>query len=212
MITKEPIINVGLLTAPETEFILNGNFQCSNEEILSGKQTARFNDGKIEFSNRFYDTIEFIPKDYITDSFDLTDVVIGIDFHWERKETQRFKGALKLIVENGKITVINQIGVEDYLTSVISSEMSATASEELLKAHAVISRSWLLNDYRTRNLNPPQHELFVPSPSEISKSETLLLNGTNAMRTSNFDVCADDHCQRYQGITRSFDRSSTKSD
>lgn len=213
MITKEPIINVGLLTAPETEFKLNGNFQCNNVEMLSGKQTARINEGKIEFSNRFYDTIEFIPKDYITDSFDIIDVVIGIDFHWERKETQRFKGALKLIVENGKITVINQIGVEDYLTSVISSEMSATASEELLKAHAVISRSWLLKPIiSSPQPSPKERETSVTQIYPITSHGAQLLPFGEAGRGilkwyerdahTNFDVCADDHCQRYQGITR----------
>jgi SpoIID/LytB domain protein len=133
-------------------------------------------------------------------SFDLIDVVIGINFHWERKENQRFKGALKIIIENEKLTAINRIGVEDYLTSVISSEMSATASDELLKAHAVISRSWLLcplQESRDKN--------------QVSKHETLQTsNSSNLKRIkwyerdahTHFDVCADDHCQRYQGITR----------
>src|SRR5450759_384212 len=140
---KEPIIHVGILSATEIEFILNGTFTASNGKTYSGKQKAEYRDGKALFDSESVAEIIFESTD-ADSSFDLIDVVIGINFHWERKENQRFKGALKIIVEDEEITAINRIGVEDYLSSVISSEMSATASDELLKAHAVISRSWLL--------------------------------------------------------------------
>ena len=155
----------------------------------------------------------FEPLQESVASFELLDVTIGINFHWERKEDQRFQGSLKIIVENGKLTGINVIRVEDYLTSVISSEMSATASLELLKAHAVISRSWLL-----ANLSGLQTDkLQLPVGNDTMRNKNA--NQDNAANCqlstadcqlkwyerdshTHFDVCADDHCQRYQGITR----------
>lgn len=140
---SEPVIQIGILTSATIEYVLNGNYSYE-KNIYTGRQKAETDGHLIKWNGDSFDTIELTPTS--TDcSFDIIDVVIGIGFHWERKETQRFKGALKLIVDNGQLTVINRIGVEDYLTSVISSEMSATASDELLKAHAVISRSWLLH-------------------------------------------------------------------
>jgi len=192
---KEPIIHVGILSATEIEFILNGTFTASNGKTYSGKQKAEYRDGKVLFDGESVAEIIFESTD-ADSSFDLIDVVIGINFHWERKENQRFKGALKIIVEDEKITAINRIGVEDYLTSVISSEMSATASEELLKAHAVISRSWLLSplqEPRTKNQDETT-DYQLPTTNYIKWYERDA--------HTHFDVCADDHCQRYQGITR----------
>ena len=136
-------ITVGILSNRTIKFVLNGDFSTSNGTSFSGKYKAKYKEGKVLFNDESFDEIIFHPISENA-SFDLIDVVIGINFHWERKENQRFKGSLKFIVEEKKLTAINCIDVEDYLTSVISSEMSATASEELLKAHAVISRSWLL--------------------------------------------------------------------
>ena len=150
---KEPKVHVGILFEPQIEFVLLNPYQITgtycdgvvtHHTVVSGKQVATYNEGKILWYGRLYDELLFEPIDEATDSFELLDVTIGINFHWERKEDQRFLGALKIITENNKLTAINVIHVEDYLTSVISSEMSATASLELLKAHAVISRSWLL--------------------------------------------------------------------
>ena len=140
---KEPKVHVGILSETKIEFIFPDTYRV-NEKEVSGKQLVLFDNGKILWKNNRYDELLFEPLREDTDSFELLDVTIGINFHWERKENQRFHGALKFIVEDEKITGINVIHVEDYLTSVISSEMSATASLELLKAHAVISRSWLL--------------------------------------------------------------------
>ena len=133
--------------------------------------------------------------------FELQDVVIGINFHWERKENQSFKGALKLIINNGQLTAINLIRVEDYLTSVISSEMSATASNELLKAHAVISRSWLLHpimNVKTHGLAAQRGLASYVKPH----GRAAHIKWYERDAHTHFDVCADDHCQRYQGITR----------
>lgn len=154
---KEPKVQVGILFEPQIEFVLLNPYRMDGTEV-SGKQVVTYDEGKILWNGRRYDELLFEPQHEQTDAFELLDVTIGINFHWERKEDQRFPGALKIIVENGKLTGINVIHVEDYLTSVISSEMSATASLELLKAHAVISRSWLLAS-------------LSPSPSPVGRGE-----------------------------------------
>lgn len=191
---KEPKVHVGILFEPQIEFILLTPYRIHGEEV-SGRQVVTYDDGRILWQGGHYDELLFEPVNEATDAFELIDVTIGINFHWQRKENQRFLGTLKIIVEDGKLTGINVIHVEDYLTSVISSEMSATAGLELLKAHAVISRSWLLAN---KGLAP------APSPKERGGREE---DGT-AIRWyerdahTRFDVCADDHCQRYQGVTR----------
>lgn len=209
---KEPKVEVGILFEPQIEFILLTPYHVSGKEV-NGKQTVTYDEGKILWNGRQYDELVFEPLQESVAAFELLDVTIGINFHWERKEDQRFQGSLKIIVENGKLTGINVIRVEDYLTSVISSEMSATASLELLKAHAVISRSWLLanlsglqtdklqlpvgNDtMRNKNANQDNAANCQPSTADCQ------LKWYERDSHTHFDVCADDHCQRYQGITR----------
>lgn len=147
----EPQIVVGILSGKEIQFSFPDEFISSDGMAISGIQQAVYRKGKIYWQEKEYDELSFIPRQNTSSFFELQDVTIGINFHWERKEVQRFKGELKIIVEDDKLTAINIISIEDYLTSVISSEMSATASLELLKAHAVISRSWLLNKLRVVN-------------------------------------------------------------
>jgi SpoIID/LytB domain protein len=206
----QPTISVGILSAKHIHFILNGNYRFE-EKTYTRELSVSFENGKMRLGENLYTEILFLPEEYSIASFDLKDVVIGIGFHWERKETQRFKGSLKLIVENEQLTAINLIPIEDYLTSVISSEMSATSSLELLKAHAVISRSWLLK--QPPNFSPRGRKT-VGSPeggllnSSLSGSANNYREGGAVIRWyerdahTNFNVCADDHCQRYQGITR----------
>ena len=201
MSNTEPTIYVGILSSEKIEFVLNGTFVASNGKMYGGKHQAECRNGKVMFDHTETNEIIFVPTEE-TDSFELINVVIGINFHWERKENQRFRGALKIIIENNNITAINRIGVEDYLTSVISSEMSATASDELLKAHAVISRSWLLHPI----LNPPinhnsTHDVETTHALSLQENEKYIKWYERDAHT-HFDVCADDHCQRYQGITR----------
>ena len=167
---KEPKVEVGILFEPQIEFVLLAPYRISGKEV-SGKQVVTYDEGKILWNGRQYDELLFEPLQESAAAFELLDVTIGINFHWERKEDQRFQGSLKIIVENGKLTGINVIHVEDYLTSVISSEMSATASLELLKAHAVISRSWLLYQLKVESGKwkvAMQHNIFLiflfPSP------------------------------------------------
>lgn len=192
----EPKVSVGILWNKKISFILNQAYLYQGQET-SGENTVSFNDGKIVWNGSAYDELYFEPK-HKDASFTIKDVVIGINFHWERKEDQEFQGALKLIVENDTITAINIIGVEDYLTSVISSEMSATASLELLKAHAVISRSWLLAQIEKNREIIAQEEKYTT----FIETENERIRWYDREDHVNFDVCADDHCQRYQGITR----------
>ncbi len=192
----EPKVSIGILWNKEISFALNNRYTCDGKEI-TGDNSVSLQDGKILWNGNLYDELSFEPSDNNA-AFTLKDVVIGINFHWERKEDQQFQGALKLIVRNELITAINLINVEDYLTSVISSEMSATASLELLKAHAVISRSWLLAQIEKNKEIIASKEKY----STFTETEEELIRWYDREDHTDFDVCADDHCQRYQGITR----------
>ncbi len=211
---EQPSLEVGIMSGKEIVF-----------EILSdgaGVRKAVYKEGKIEYDGALYDELFFEAQTLSTmfaqPSFVLHDVTIGVDFHWERKETQKFAGALKIIVCRGRLTAVNVIGVEDYLLSVISSEMNASASPEFLKAHAVISRSWVMAQMssarKERKERIPEHIYNVP---EIVSYLDTVMNKSADMVCSNeheyvkwydhedhvcFDVCADDHCQRYQGLVR----------
>ncbi len=194
----EPIVKVGILLANSIEFVLNNNYKCSNGAQYINKHVVELRNNQLWFDNKAYDKLEFISDDADA-SFDLIDVVIGIDFHWERKENQCFKSALSFVVEDNKVRAINELKVEDYLLSVISSEMSATASDELLKAHAVISRSWLLACMGEQT-NSASHGTEFRTVNE--HGEEVIQKWYERDAHIDFDVCADDHCQRYQGITR----------
>ncbi len=199
---EEPIVSVGIMNEKSVSFVLNGNFNTSTGKIYTGEQHISYKDNQLFFDNQTLSEISFCP---ISEGFDfeLKDVTIGINFHWERKENQRFSGSLKFIVENEKITVINILSVEDYLKSVISSEMSASASLELLKAHAVISRSWLLANMAPSSTKE-REQTHLPNTIPLSCGEGLGERSIWYERDAHvhFNVCADDHCQRYQGITR----------
>lgn len=199
----EPYINVGILSGKELEFQFDTPYMCMGKEII-GLHKVRFQNNLIEWDGSKYAEIIFKPLSE-EDSFRIKDVVIGINFHWERKEDQQFQGALKLILENNAITAVNIIKVEDYLTSVISSEMSATASLDLLKAHAVISRSWLLAQIEKNKELIEKQENYSTS----TQTDDELIRWYDREDHVNFDVCADDHCQRYQGTTRAFSNIET---
>lgn len=192
----EPKVSVGILWNNKITFVLNTNYSILGTDT-QGEYTVTLSDNKILYNGKLYDELVFEPKD-ANASFTLREVVIGINFHWERKEDQVFEGALKLIVDNGLITAVNVLPVESYLTSVISSEMSATASLELLKAHAVISRSWLLAQIEKNKEIVANKEKY----SAFTETDTEIIRWYDREDHTRFDVCADDHCQRYQGITR----------
>lgn len=195
---KEPEVSVGIVSGNEIRFALNNKYLAKGE-IISGEQSVSFSEGGILWNNNLYRELTFVPQEKKA-SFSLYDVTIGINFHWERKETQIFSGTLKLVVHEGKICAINILPVEDYLISVISSEMKATSALEFLKAHAVISRSWLLAQIEKRNQNEKKKEdggFF-----SFAKTETEYIKWYDREDHTIFDVCADDHCQRYQGVGR----------
>ena len=190
-------VSVGIVSAERIHFILNAPYNAKGK-VVSGEQTVELSEGAILWNGDSYREITFSPQDSES-SFSLDDVVIGINFHWERKETQTFLGTLRFVVEEGKICAINQLPVEWYLESVISSEMSATSSMELLKSHAVISRSWLLAQMEKRkNVAKEGNNGFF----SFVKTDTELIRWYDREDHTIFDVCADDHCQRYQGITK----------
>ena len=199
---KQPAVSVGIMGDKRIEFTLCTDYKCSNGSIVSGNAVVELVDGEILYNGKKYESLLFeacVPEG----SFWLRGVTIGVNFHWERKEDQRFGNNLKFIVEGDRITAINLIGVEDYLTSVISSEMSATASEELLKAHAVISRSWLLAQMAKNKEITTSKSTY----SAFTENEQERIKWYDREDHINFDVCADDQCQRYQGMTR---QSTTK--
>ncbi len=192
----EPEISVGIVNAQEINFSLGGNYFAKGE-MVQGEQNVRFSEGGILWNGNLYRELTFTPVGGNA-SFSLYDVTIGINFHWERKETQIFSGTLKLVVEEGKITAINILPAEDYLISVISSEMKATSSLEFLKAHAVISRSWLFAQMeKRRSIQNSGNKFFA-----FTKNDTEHIRWYDREQHTIFDVCADDHCQRYQGITK----------
>lgn len=193
------MVNVGIMTQKSILFVLNGSYiETETGEELQGEQRAIWTNGKILFNGKLYEDLFFEPTDKKSCSFDLKAVTIGVDFHWQRREDQRFRGALNLAVTEEGIVAINQIDTEEYLTSVISSEMSANASKQLLKAHAVISRSWLLAQIE-KNQQLAKGEKPYTS---CQQDEEQLIRWYDREDHVLFDVCADDHCQRYQGITR----------
>lgn len=195
-IKKEPIVSVGIVSASKLCFSLNAPYTvCGSQRC--GKQVVELSEGRILWENNFYDELLFEPND-TQSSFTLEDVTIGVNFHWERKEAQTFLGKLRFIVENNNICAINELPVETYLISVISSEMRATSSLELLKAHAVISRSWLLAQMEQRKA---ENSNVVNQPS-LFKTDEEIVRWYDREDHKHFDVCADDHCQRYQGITK----------
>ena len=192
---EQPDVKVGIISATELHFNLNGAYTAKGEEI-TGEQEVSFSEGTILWRGVQYRELMFVPKENDA-SFTLEDVIIGVNFHWERKQTQTFLGALRLVVEEDKICAINELPVEKYLESVISSEMSATSSLELLKAHSVISRSWLLAQMeRRKQLKDKAGDFF-----SFIKKDDMLIRWYDREDHTIFDVCADDHCQRYQGIT-----------
>lgn len=193
---SEPEVSVGIMSHTVIRFSLNATYTAKGEWV-KGDQTVEYSEGGILWNGNLYRELTFVPREQPA-SFSLHDVTIGASFHWEQQETQTFCGTLKLVVEEEKITAINVLPVESYLVSVISSEMNASAPPEFLKASAVISRSWLHAQMeKRRRMNGNDRGFF-----SFSKTEGELIRWYDREDHTNFDVCADDHCQRYQGITR----------
>ena len=200
---EEPRICVGIMGGEMVDFVLKGRFVCCGMAV-EGEERAEARDGKVWWNGRLMDEVVFVACDG-DGRFELEGVTIGVDFHWERREKQRFAGALRLIVsedDKGRLIAVNEIGIEEYLKSVISSEMSANASEALLMAHAVISRSWLLRQLADRGKH--SGAMTGGKGCVVVDGERVdeLVRWYDREDHRQFDVCADDHCQRYQGVTR----------
>ena len=202
----EPLISVGILSDTKITFELYGGYNTNvavknlngrfTAEIINGEIICKSVNKKLTSKNE----VIFEPNDATADTFLLPNVTIGVKFHWERKEKQRFSGILKLKKDKDKIAVINILPIEKYLTSVISSEMSAKSSLQLLMAHAIVSRSWLLAQIeKAKSLKKAKSEY-----SSSFKSSNELIRWYDREDHELFDVCADDHCQRYQGVTKVF--------
>ena len=192
----EPRVSVGIVTANEIVFSLHQPYN-ENGTTVSGKQSVSYENGAIIWNGKRYKELVFQPQEAGA-SFSLEDVTIGVNFHWERKETQTFLGILRFAIEGTAMWAINELPVERYLESVISSEMSATSSLRLLEAHAVISRSWLLAQIENRrSAKTEQTSLY-----SCITGKDKMIKWYDRQDHTLFDVCADDHCQRYQGITK----------
>jgi stage II sporulation protein D len=203
-IRKVPEIQIGIFSGREICFILNSLFTDEKSGLsFTGRWVAGLSGRKIVLRNDdlIYELevpVSLVPSDDSVSSFTIQAVTIGVDFHWQRNEDQVFKGSLNLITGNDMITAVNVLSVEDYLISVISSEMRATSSVEFLKAHAVISRSWLLAQIEKSRKIKAEGKKF----NAFTINENEIVRWYDREDHQNFDVCADDHCQRYQGITR----------
>jgi stage II sporulation protein D len=198
---KQPNIDVGVMAEPKIEFSLSGKFLLNNKPFNDGVYSAEISEGQIiikQKENNISSGKEIVLVANNKCSFELKGVTIGVDFHWEQQENQKFQGTLKLIAEGDKVRAINVVGLENYLKSVISSEMSATSSLNLLKAHAIISRSWLLAQIEKSNSLKNTNSIYQTS----TETEDEIIRWYDREDHDTFDVCADDHCQRYQGITK----------
>ena len=193
---KQPNVTVGIVSGQKIHFSLNKPYLAKGETVM-GEQVVEFSEGGVLWNGNQYSKLTFHPQSADA-SFSLSDVTISVNFHWERKETTTSLGTLRFVVEADKICAINELPVEKYLESVISSEMSATSSLELLKAHAVISRSWLLAQMKKRREVAASGNNFF----SFVKKDDMLIRWYDREDHTIFDVCADDHCQRYQGITK----------
>lgn len=198
---KAITLSVGILFAPSITFRLNGNYWNNNQKYSGEYTISKEGEDLILHSSSqtqiVPDHFTLIPENEETADFDLLNVMIGINFHWQRTEDQKFKGTLKIIDEGKHLTAINILPLEDYLLSVISSEMSATSSLELLKAHAVISRSWLI-------AQKIKSEKLTDTYQSCIQDEQQYIRWYDREDHEHFDVCADDHCQRYQGISKAY--------
>ncbi|MDX9908270.1 MAG: SpoIID/LytB domain-containing protein, partial [Mariniphaga sp.] len=206
---EQPKIDVGIVSRKELRFFLSSSFFEKNQQFSAGEYIATVEKNRISIltgSGEKFEGDSFLFISEKESFFELKNVTIGIGFHWEQDENQRFRGALKLIPEEGKVLAINTIDIEEYLKSVISSEMNASSSLEFLKAHAVISRSWLLAQIeKTKSLKT---DAGIYRTSHETDDE--IIRWYDREDHSTFDVCADDHCQRYQGITKIYSERAVR--
>lgn len=199
MIDREPEIKIALLqNYKEAHIFFNGNFLLPDGKVLEGRFYVRADRGMVCLSDasgvKVLEGKDILLAPEGRAYFTVSDVKIGIDFHWQRFQEQSFRGKLFLqMCSDTSFHLINEILLEDYLESVISSEMSASAPPEFLKAQAVVARSWLLSMLEKKK---------TARHLQGTKKEDEITVWQDVNDHDGFDVCADDHCQRYQGITR----------
>ncbi len=205
---QQPHINIGLATGDKLRFSLLGNFfQLGTQNVFSGNFSSEIRNGKILLKGEtgeflFTSGVTFKPDNYNVELFKIFGVKIGVDFHWESAKDLLYTGSLKLIIEGDRLTAVNIIPLEDYLLGVISSEMNPKSHHEFLKAHAVISRSWLMSQITDRKKSAGKEAL---NNDEYVEDE--IIKWYDRGDHKNYDVCADDHCQRYQGISKNISES-----
>ena len=203
---NEPILNVGILSEPEIRFELIGPFRASGVDgNLQGKFIARRAGNQIAAEGEGHrieavQELTFEPVDPATSTVLISGVTIGVQFHWQRKEDERFAGSLRLLKDGVAIAAVNAVPIEEYLASVISSEMSAHSSLQLLKAHAITSRSWLLAQIEKSRKLKAGGEKY----ESVFEDHSQRIRWYDREDHDLFDVCADDHCQRYQGVTKAY--------
>lgn len=199
-----PEISVGIIHATSIYFTIDGHYTDKNKlKISEGKHCISIAEGIVTLDGKAISSLPYLVPAKEKCKFTLHDVVIGIGFHWEQKEDQIFKGALSFVVEGGKLWAVNTLSIEDYLFCVIASEMKSTSSLELLKAHAVVSRSWLMAQIEAKKKTKPVYR-------SVSINAGTLIKWYDREDHTLFDVCADDHCQRYQGLTRANNKTVKK--
>lgn len=196
---KENVL-VGISEAGEHAFFLHGTY-TANGQSCSGLHTVRAQNGMMEWGGQLFHRLVFTPQDDLS-YFTLPHVTIGLQFHWQQEETQNFRGSLLFkMTAAGKISLVNDVSIQDYLKSVVSSEMNADAPLEFVKAQAIVARSWLMaqKQHRYKHINSSQP---VQLQDEAGLETYAYIRWYNQESHTGFDVCADDHCQRYQGFGR----------
>jgi len=206
-LAQEPFIHVGILASESIHFELNGDFKAENQLVPRGNYAATIDEHQVSIGITKQPYILLSPiKDSST--FLLKKVKIGIGFHWEQEEDQAFKGSLLLQPENGEVRAINIVKLENYLESVISSEMSAMNDLTLLKAHAIVSRSCLLAQIENTAKKTTDCHTSALAPARNDGEIMEVVKWYDREDHGTFDVCADDHCQRYQGITKAISKNA----
>jgi stage II sporulation protein D len=218
---QEPLIRVGLMTnAQQARITLNERYITDAGEALgAGQYVAQLDGGKVSLTGeasgvqaKAVEMLRLSPTDFDSCRVTIHDVTIGIDFHWQRKEAQQFQGALLIRAADGGLMIINELPLEAYLVSVISSEMSASCPPELLRAHAVVSRSWLLAQLARAGHTASESGVDDKTGASDDRNDAgneagsplEIIRWYGRENHTDFDVCADDHCQRYQGISKAF--------
>lgn len=173
---KTQFINVGILTTGAPVLRPVGDYDIRR---LSDNQSEK-------------DAVVYTPL-HEDSRLSLLNLKIGKEFHWQQTVEALLPGTVKVrLSPAGEWQTINSLPLEKYLQCVIGSEMNPAAPEEFLKAHCIISRSWALGKIRRTHKAGGNDAMF---------SDNCISAWEDTADHSGFDVCSDDHCQRYQGLS-----------